>query len=48
MHTARLRCRLLLQWGSIAAMGESNALYFAAGPEDEKDGLFGRLRYTAN
>ena len=35
-------------WGIIfgngASLGDANALYFAAGPEDEKDGLFGTLR----
>jgi hypothetical protein len=25
-------------------LGDKNALYFAAGPNDEKDGLFGSLR----
>jgi uncharacterized protein (TIGR03118 family) len=33
-----------LQFGNGASLGDSNALYFAAGPEDEKDGLFGSLR----
>lgn len=36
-------------WGMIfgngASLGDSNALYFAAGPFDEVDGLFGSLRY---
>ena len=36
-----------LQFGNGVALGDSNALYFAAGPNDEKDGLFGSLRYTA-
>lgn len=35
-------------WGIIfgngASLGDKNALYFAAGPDDEKDGLFGALR----
>jgi hypothetical protein len=26
-------------------LGESNALYFAAGPEDEADGVFGRFTW---
>ena len=34
-------------WGMIfgngASLGETNNLYFAAGPEDEADGLFGKL-----
>jgi uncharacterized protein (TIGR03118 family) len=33
-----------LQFGNGVSLGDSNALYFAAGPEDEKDGLFGSLR----
>ena len=36
-----------LQFGNGESLGDSNALYFAAGPEDEKDGLFGSLRYAA-
>ena len=34
-----------LQFGNGESLGDSNALYFAAGPDDEKDGLFGSLRY---
>lgn len=34
-----------LQFGNGESLGDSNALYFAAGPEDEMDGLFGSLRY---
>ncbi len=33
-----------LQFGNGVSLGDSNALYFAAGPDDEKDGLFGSLR----
>jgi uncharacterized protein (TIGR03118 family) len=33
-----------LQFGNGASLGDTNALYFAAGPDDEKDGLFGSLR----
>jgi uncharacterized protein (TIGR03118 family) len=33
-----------LQFGNGVSLGDSNALYVAAGPEDEKDGLFGSLR----
>lgn len=37
-------------WGIIfgngASLGDKDALYFAAGPEDEVDGVFGSLRYT--
>jgi uncharacterized protein (TIGR03118 family) len=35
-----------LQFGNGASLGDSTALYFAAGPGDEKKGLFGVLRYT--
>lgn len=31
-------------FGNGASLGDKNALYFAAGPEDETDGLFGSLR----
>jgi uncharacterized protein (TIGR03118 family) len=33
-----------LQFGNGTSLGDSNALYFAAGPGDEKKGLFGSLR----
>jgi uncharacterized protein (TIGR03118 family) len=33
-----------LQFGNGVSLGDSTALYFAAGPEDEVDGLFGSLR----
>jgi uncharacterized protein (TIGR03118 family) len=33
-----------LQFGNGASLGDSNALYFAAGPKDETQGLFGVLR----
>jgi uncharacterized protein (TIGR03118 family) len=36
-----------LQFGNGASLGDSNALYFAAGPGDEKQGLFGALRHIA-
>jgi uncharacterized protein (TIGR03118 family) len=32
-----------LQFGNGASLGEANHLYFAAGPNDEKDGVFGKL-----
>lgn len=32
-----------LQFGNGASLGEANQLYFAAGPNDEEDGLFGKL-----
>jgi hypothetical protein len=36
-----------LIFGNGASLGDSNALYFAAGPKDEVDGVFGSLRYLA-
>lgn len=33
-----------LLFGNGVSLGDKNALYFAAGPNDEKDGLFGSLR----
>jgi uncharacterized protein (TIGR03118 family) len=36
-----------LQFGNGVSLGDTNALYFAAGPEDEADGLFGSLRMAA-
>jgi len=33
-----------LMFGNGASLGDSTALYFAAGPNDEKDGIFGSLR----
>ncbi|MGY0500654.1 TIGR03118 family protein [Nocardia sp. FBN12] len=33
-----------LMFGNGESQGDANALYFTAGPEDEKDGLFGSLR----
>lgn len=35
-----------LQFGNGASLGDANALYFAAGPSDETQGLFGSLRYA--
>jgi uncharacterized protein (TIGR03118 family) len=35
-------------FGNGASLGDTNALYFAAGPNDEKDGLFGVLRPVKN
>ena len=32
-----------LQFGNGVSLGRANALYFAAGPRDETEGLFGRL-----
>lgn len=33
-------------FGNGVKLGDSNALYFAAGPADETEGLFGSLRFT--
>jgi uncharacterized protein (TIGR03118 family) len=35
-----------LQFGNGESLGDANALYFSAGPQEEKDGLFGSLRYS--
>jgi uncharacterized protein (TIGR03118 family) len=35
-----------LQFGNGASLGDANALYFAAGPGDETQGLFGVLRFA--
>jgi hypothetical protein len=35
-----------LQFGNGASLGDTNALYFAAGTEGEAGGLFGSLRYA--
>jgi uncharacterized protein (TIGR03118 family) len=35
-----------LQFGNGASLGDSDAMYFAAGPEDETQGLFGSIRYA--
>ena len=35
-----------LMFGNGASLGDTNALYFAAGTEDEAAGLFGSLRYS--
>jgi uncharacterized protein (TIGR03118 family) len=34
-----------LLFGNGASLGDSNALYFAAGPAEEKEGLFGVIRH---
>ncbi len=36
-----------LLFGNGASLGDANAMYFAAGPEDETAGLFGSLRHIA-
>ncbi|MBC2641222.1 MULTISPECIES: TIGR03118 family protein [unclassified Rhodococcus (in: high G+C Gram-positive bacteria)] len=35
-----------LLFGNGESLGDSDSLYFTAGPADEKDGVFGRLRAT--
>ena len=35
-----------LMFGNGASLGEKNQLYFAAGPNDETDGIFGKIKYT--
>ena len=37
-----------LIFGNGESLGDSNALYFAAGPKDEKDGIFGSLRVATS
>ncbi|MBO3459279.1 TIGR03118 family protein [Aetokthonos hydrillicola Thurmond2011] len=36
-----------LLFGNGQSLGDSNALYFSAGPNDEQDGLFGSLRVAS-
>lgn len=36
-----------LLFGNGESLGDSNALYFTAGPREETEGLFGALRHTA-
>lgn len=37
-----------LMFGNGASLGEKNHLYFAAGPNDETDGIFGKLKVNAD
>ncbi len=37
-----------LQFGNGASLGEADHMYFAAGPEKEKEGLFGKLQANPN
>lgn len=37
-----------ITFGNGVALGDANALYFAAGPNGEEDGTFGTLRYFAD
>jgi uncharacterized protein (TIGR03118 family) len=36
-----------LQFGNGVSLGDSNALYFSAGPNDEKNGIFGSIRHQS-
>jgi len=33
-----------LAFGNGVSLGDADSLYFTAGPNDEQDGIFGRLR----
>lgn len=35
-----------LMFGNGASLGEKNHLYFAAGPNDETDGIFGKIKFS--
>jgi uncharacterized protein (TIGR03118 family) len=35
-----------LAFGNGVSLGDADSLYFAAGPNQEQDGIFGRLRYA--
>ena len=35
-----------LAFGNGVSLGDADSLYFAAGPNDEQDGVFGRVRYA--
>jgi uncharacterized protein (TIGR03118 family) len=37
-----------LLFGNGASLGDTDSLYFAAGPEDETDGIFGRFRWDSS
>jgi uncharacterized protein (TIGR03118 family) len=37
-----------LTFGNGVSLGETDSLYFTAGPNREQDGLFGRIRYCRN
>jgi len=36
-----------LAFGNGVSLGDADSLYFTAGPNEEQDGIFGRLRYSA-
>jgi uncharacterized protein (TIGR03118 family) len=35
-----------LAFGNGVSLGDADSLYFTAGPNEEQDGVFGRLRYS--
>ncbi len=35
-----------LAFGNGVSLGDADSLYFTAGPNEEQDGIFGRLRYA--
>jgi len=37
-----------LAFGNGVSLGDSDSLYFTAGPNQEQDGIFGRLRYAGS
>ena len=37
-----------LAFGNGVSLGDADSLYFTAGPNDEQDGVFGRLRYAGS
>ncbi len=37
-----------LAFGNGVSLGDSDSLYFTAGPNEEQDGIFGRLRYAGS
>jgi len=36
-----------LAFGNGVSLGDSDSLYFTAWPNEEQDGVFGRLRYSS-
>ena len=36
-----------LAFGNGVSLGDADSLYFTAGPNEEQDGIFGRLRNAA-
>lgn len=37
-----------LTFGNGVSLGDTDSLYFTAGPNEEQDGIFGRVRYTGS